>query len=442
MSRQKLRVRIERLDGVDDLLSLPEAERLRDHHAAGPTFYWQHPSGDEAILAIGAARTFKAAGADRMAIVRREALATLGALNVRGSSSDIRPMVVGGFAFRDDTTASPAWQDFPPAWFFLPRSLWVLRKGECHRMTVEGADEEPALPAIRRAPGATRETTREQWTERVETVLAAIAAGDAEKIVLSRERRVANGRPNVLEVVRQGCRRRPDCFTYALQAAGSTLFGSTPELLVRVEGSRFEAPALAGTMKRGRTSADDAVRREALLSCPKNRREHRAVVEGIRHALADLPVEIQVAGRPDVVELPEALHLRTAIRGRSLAPLNPLSLATLLHPTPAVCGTPRATAHKLIRELEAHRGWYTGGIGWMDSAGDGELCVVLRSAIADEHGLFVQAGAGIVDGSEAAAEWAETDLKMTAILDIVRAAGSSNAAADTTPEEDGTALSA
>ena len=245
---------------------------------------------------------------------------------------------------------------------------------------------------------------------------------DSDKIVLSRRRSFAPVRPPLLDVLRRLRSARPECVTFACKPAATIWFGSTPEIMVERQEGAFFTPALAGTIRRSGDECVDRERTRELLSCPKNRREHAAVVAGIRGALAPLGVQFDPAQEPHVITLPEALHLRTPISGRGVEEHDVLALAAALHPTPAVCGTPRAEAARLLHREEPDRGWYTGGIGWMDAAGDGEVVVALRSALLADAALSVFAGAGIVAGSDPHAELAETELKMSAMLEPLRAA--------------------
>ncbi|MHB1628300.1 MAG: chorismate-binding protein, partial [Bacilli bacterium] len=88
-------------------------------------------------------------------------------------------------------------------------------------------------------------------------------------------------------------------------------------------------------------------------------------------------------------------------------------LGPRLHPTPAVAGSPKRTALQIIREREhMDRGWYAGPLGWIEGEGDGMFVVTLRSALLDERGADLFAGAGIVEGSEPLDEWRETEWKM------------------------------
>jgi len=115
--------------------------------------------------------------------------------------------------------------------------------------------------------------------------------------------------------------------------------------------------------------------------------------------------------------LPNLQHLYTPLTGTLAGPLSALEAVALLHPTPAVGGVPAAAAATAIGEWEPFdRGWYAGPIGWMDDAGNGEFFVALRSALLEGDRAYVYAGCGLVAGSEAAAEWNESRLKMGAVL--------------------------
>jgi salicylate biosynthesis isochorismate synthase/menaquinone-specific isochorismate synthase len=95
-------------------------------------------------------------------------------------------------------------------------------------------------------------------------------------------------------------------------------------------------------------------------------------------------------------------------------------MAGLLHPTPAIGGEPRDQALALIDELEGiDRGWYTGPVGWMDAAEDGEFCVGLRSALVRDREAHLFAGCGIVAESDPASELQESELKFEALLPLL-----------------------
>ncbi len=404
---------------ADDLLDLPFAAGLDGPGSpvSEPVFYWERPSEEEGWLAVGAVAAIQAEGADRMRVIRRRVRELL-ANAMPEAGHVVAPRVVGGFGFAPEAPGTRRWREFPAAWFVLPRKLW-LRRGR--RITlIECTSPGPDVPSgaslswTGTGEGAGDEDGGE-WDRRVRRVLRDIDSGRLEKVVLSRTRTLDTPPRSLLDVLRRLREARSECVTFAFKPGETTFFGSTPELMVERQAGRFVCPALAGTSARGADEASDRARAQALFSSEKNRREHEAVVAGIRAALKPFGVRLEVESEPHVIRLPEALHLRTPISGRGAEDLDVLALASALHPTPAVCGTPRAAAAAWLRQHESDRGWYTGGIGWMDAAGDGEVVVALRSALAADDRLHLFAGAGIVAGSDPSDEFRETTQKMEAV---------------------------
>ena len=122
---------------------------------------------------------------------------------------------------------------------------------------------------------------------------------------------------------------------------------------------------------------------------------------------------------PFLLELPNVVHLATDVSAR-LTDTRLLDLVAALHPTAAVCGTPRDLAMRLIEELEdTERGRYSGPVGWVDASGDGEFAIALRCGLASGTRLRLYAGAGIMPDSDPDAELAETEAKMRPLLDAL-----------------------
>lgn len=249
--------------------------------------------------------------------------------------------------------------------------------------------------------------------------LARIAAGEFQKIVLARAIDLTANRALHPLTVLNGLRERfPDCYAFSVATgAGPSFIGASPERLVRVSQGVMETEALAGSARRGAGASEDAALGAALARSEKDLREHRHVIGSIVRRVEPLGVRLEFAGVPVLRKLANVQHLHTPMRGVLPEGVRLLDLLAVLHPTPAVGGTPREAAVAAIREIEGFpRGLYAGAIGWLNARGGGEFFVGLRSALVEGERARVYAGAGIVAGSEPERELAETELKFQALL--------------------------
>ena len=200
---------------------------------------------------------------------------------------------------------------------------------------------------------------------------------------------------------------------------GGVLLGASPELLLRKEGDRFSSLPLAGSARR---QPDDVLDREAgnkLLTSGKDRHEHELVTQAMKTVLTPRCRELSLPDSPQLVTTPTLWHLATPIEGTALAQENAMSLACLLHPTPALSGFPHQVAKRLIAELEPFDRQLFGGIvGWCDDEGNGEWVVTIRCARLRDRTLRLFAGAGIVPASSPLGEWRETGVKLTTMLNV------------------------
>ena len=251
---------------------------------------------------------------------------------------------------------------------------------------------------------------RAWWQLAVADALRAIDAGELAKVVLAREVEVVADVPFAAQAILHRLRtQQPGCIVYA----HDHLVGASPELLVRRTGRTVESRPLAGTAPPG-TDADALA---ALVASAKDAHEHRLVVDAVRAVLAPCCSHLAVP-EPVVERFATLMHLATEVRGELTEPaLDALTLARRLHPTPAVGGTPTDAALAAIRRLEPFdRGAYAGPVGWVDARGDGAFAVALRGAELTGSHALLRAGAGIVAGSQADAEWAETGAKFEPML--------------------------
>ncbi|MFW0784495.1 isochorismate synthase [Gordonia sp. CPCC 206044] len=200
---------------------------------------------------------------------------------------------------------------------------------------------------------------------------------------------------------------------------GHHLVGSSPEVLVRKEGDVVSCHPLAGSLARHPDPDIDRAGGRRLAASAKDRREHGYVVDALAQALSPWCSDLDVPAEPSLTTTPTMWHLGTSIKGRVADPeTTALDLAAAVHPTPAICGTPTATARDHILAVEGGRGFYAGAVGWCDHNGDGEWMVSIRCAELDPdgRGLTTWAGGGIVAESDPADELAETSAKFRTVL--------------------------
>ncbi len=414
---------VERAPAGVDLLEIAAGSGV-----TAPLFYVERPAAGQALLGLGSAHVVRTAGPERLVAASHHALAVLDRCETASVvEAGIGPRFVGGFGFTEEDSTDASWREFPACRLVLPRELWIATEGTETRVVRSNACAAAgncARPSEVRSPSRStvndvRVDDRGHWISRVEHVLGMVAAARLDKVVLSRRRMLFapdyGNRGAIADLLARLRAARPGCYTFWIAAGQTHFIGSTPELLVRRAGSRLETQALAGTIARGRGPAGDAVQAQRLIGSAKNLREQQAVTAALADALAPVTSALWLDRKPSVLTLPEAHHLNSSIVGELSVPLSALELASRLHPTPAVCGWPRANAYELLATEEANRGWYSGGVGWLAAGGDGEFAVALRAALIDGPLITLWAGAGIVAGSDPSEEYDETETKMAAL---------------------------
>ncbi|WP_156755927.1 isochorismate synthase [Actinokineospora pegani] len=245
------------------------------------------------------------------------------------------------------------------------------------------------------------------------------APGGVAKVVLARTLLATAEEPfDIPAALAALAARDPGGNTFAVETGDGTLIGATPELLVSRRGLRVLANPLAGSARRDADAVADGRAAAALLRSPKDRAEHRFVVEDIAERLRPFVRDLRVPDVPELLSTRAMWHLSTRVSGTLVDPaITSVDLATALHPTPAVCGTPTDLARAAIGELEpVDRGFYTGMVGWTDATGDGAWVIALRCGLIQGATARLYAGAGVVADSDPAAELAETTAKFGTLL--------------------------
>ena len=391
-----------------------------------PYWYRARPNRQEFRLGVGHALHIASAGPNRFAALDNAFAGVCQQWRHEGQA-----VAFAGFAF--DTSAH---LPLPNALLAIPVILlecidghaWATLTAPAGRLT-ETLDEcaqwlnrpppRHRLGTPEWSPDRPESLAEQAWIARVKAALRDIAAGRLAKVVLSRNRRIdACARFDSSAILARLLEQQAADVIYAYGNGHQTFLGASPERLVRLRDGRISVDALAGTTWPG---AQDP------LSGQKNRLEQSLVVQSICQALTPL-----CASRPAVGPLEERIAGRLAhLRNRIEAEVHPetrlFELVRALHPTPAVGGFPAAAAQDWLAAHNEHRpGWYSGGIGLLTADGDGDFSVALRSALIDGRTAELQAGAGIVAGSDPLHELAETEAKLGTLLAALQPAGDRN----------------
>ncbi len=435
------------VSGISPRAADPAAIVAASRRAGEPWFCLEQPDRDGwALAALGVVRELRGDGAQRFGEVARQwrELAAHALADPPEGPPGSGLVAVGGFAFAASGAASPAWQGFAAASLIVPEIALARRGGRCW-LTVnldvapddtvaelsarvqQRLDElrDPPLPMLDPAPLGNYEVVSamppSHYEEAVARAVERIIAGEVEKVVLAREVEVhapaAHDPPAVLGLLRESF---PSCYVFAVGRGDATFMAASPELLVRRDGQRASTVALAGSTRRSADPAVDDHLGEQLLHSDKDRHENAIVARRIVRALRPHSVWVTAEPEPSLVRVANIQHLGAAIRAQLASPIGAIELAELLHPTPAVGGEPSALAQAMIPALEGlDRGWYAGPVGWTDATGDGEFCVALRCALLRGALARCYAGGGIVRDSDPAAELAETEVKLQAMLPLL-----------------------
>jgi salicylate biosynthesis isochorismate synthase/menaquinone-specific isochorismate synthase len=427
------------VDGVD-----PCAAVFASRLASDRWFCWEQPDREFALAALGVAHEVTSRGPERFRDLARDCFAVESlADEPTGLLAGAGAVWVGGMAFGPHGGGTPSWSSLSPASLVLPE-LSICRSGRETFLTLNavvrpGDDREriaaamearlsglraDPLPMLDPGPsGIEISSVRppEDFERMIGAATERIEAGEMSKVVLAREVLVRAASAHDPAAVFGALREQfASCFCFCCGTPEAAFLGASPELLLRRSGASLSTVALAGSTRRSSDPAVDDHLGEQLLRSDKDRREQAIVAERIARTLRPHSVWVEAAPEPEIVKVANIQHLATPIVAQLAEPRSAVELAGLLHPTPAVGGEPRLAAAQAIAELEEmDRGWYAGPVGWMDATEDGEFCVALRSALLRDREARLYAGVGVVAGSDPAAELAETEVKLQALLPLL-----------------------
>jgi anthranilate synthase component 1 len=282
----------------------------------------------------------------------------------------------------------------------------------------------PPLDLDSSAPPAVGESSYERadFLRDVERIREYIVAGDAFQVLLARRIAVPCDFSST-SLYRALRAINPSPYMYHLALDGVELVGSSPELLVRVQGGRVTVRPIAGTRPRGTTAdADEALARE-LVADEKERAEHVMLVDLGRNDVGRVAKygSVVVSDLMTVERYSHVLHLVSQVDGELRDELTAVDALRATFPAGTMTGAPKVRAMEIIDELEPERrGPYAGAVGYISAGGSRmDLAITIRTCVIANGIANVQAGAGIVHDSVPEREWDETENKARALLTAI-----------------------
>jgi len=248
-----------------------------------------------------------------------------------------------------------------------------------------------------------------------------IIAGDCQQIVVS-QRFDADCALPPFEIYRALRRVNPSPYLFFVRDGEHALVGSSPETLVKLEEGEITLRPIAGTRRRGADPAEDARLEAELRADPKENAEHMMLVDLGRNDVGRVSSlgSVRVTALRSVERYSHVMHLVSEVRGQLLPGLEAVDVLRAGFPAGTVSGSPKVRAMEIIDELEpARRGPYAGAVGYFDRGGNMEMCIAIRTLVANGGRVSVQAGGGIVYDSLPAAEYQESLNKARAVFTAV-----------------------
>jgi len=267
-------------------------------------------------------------------------------------------------------------------------------------------------------------TRRENFLRGVERCKEYISAGDIFQVVLSQRLEFTPG-VAPFDLYRALRQVNPSPYLYFLKMDGTHVLGSSPEMLVRVNGRKLEYRPIAGTHPRGQDDAEDVRLEHLMRNDEKERAEHVMLVDLGRNDLGRVSEygSVKVKDLMYVERYSHVMHLVSALEGTLRKDLDALDAFAACFPAGTLSGAPKVRAMQIIEELEpTRRGIYGGSVLYADFAGNLDSCIGIRTLLMQGKKAYLQAGAGIVADSDPATEFKESMNKAQALLKAVEMA--------------------
>jgi anthranilate synthase component 1 len=284
---------------------------------------------------------------------------------------------------------------------------------------VSKPSREPAAPLV-----VVPNQTREEFEQAVRTIQEDIAAGEIYQAVLS-QRFDTTTTASPFDVYRAVRHINPSPYMFFIRIGREAIVGASPEMLVRVEGTRVQTHPIAGTRRRGATAEEDRRLAEEMASDEKERSEHVMLVDLGRNDIGRVATvgSVRVPQYMAIERYSHVMHLVSRVEGELAAGSDRLDALVATFPAGTLSGAPKIRAMQIVGQLEpTRRGLYGGAVGYLDFAGNLDFCIAIRTVTMCDGRASVQAGAGIVADSKPASEYEETRDKARAIIQALEMA--------------------
>ncbi len=267
-------------------------------------------------------------------------------------------------------------------------------------------------------------TTRDDFLKTVARGKQYIESGDVIQVVLSR-RLMVRSTADPFDLYRALRTINPSPYLFYLKFDAVTLVGSSPEVLVRLDGQKVEIRPIAGTRPRGKNPAEDIRLARELLADPKERAEHIMLVDLGRNDLGRVSEygSVTVTELMRVEKYSHVMHIVSDIEGKLVAGKDAFDVLRAAFPAGTLTGAPKIRAMEIIDELEPHRrGLYGGSVGYLGFSGNMDMCITIRTMVVRDGAVYVQTGAGIVYDSDPDREYQETTDKAKGMMRAIQMA--------------------
>ncbi|MDQ2979070.1 MAG: anthranilate synthase component I [Acidobacteriota bacterium] len=292
-------------------------------------------------------------------------------------------------------------------------------------LTAPDSDGARARTSAPPGPGGRKTAApRARFLERVRDAQEAIRDGEVYQVVLSQRWTEPLG-VDPFDVYRALRMLNPSPYLFYLETREAAVFGASPEMLVRCRGRQVETRPIAGTARRGDSPEEDAELAERLLADPKERAEHVMLVDLSRNDLGRVSAigSVRVPRYASVEKYSHVQHIVSEVHGELAPGRDATDALAACFPAGTLTGAPKIRAMELIDELEpVRRGVYGGAVGYLDSAGNLDVAIAIRTVVVEDGICRIQAGAGIVADSVPEREYREAEAKAAALFRAVEVA--------------------